>query len=175
MSATSRLYTVQALPTGKVSIAQRPRGGDWLIDDIKMLAFDGVEILVSLLTPDEIAESDLTKEAEICQQQGIIYLSYPLRDLSTPLFSAKTFALLNQLKTSLVEGKHVAAHCYMGLGRSALIAASVLVLSGFSPKHACAQLSCVRGYTVPEMEAQRAWVEELPQRYKDFSRAPEET
>lgn len=173
MSATSRLYTVQPLPIGKVSIARRPRGGNWLADDIKMLADNSVDVLVSLLTPDEVAELDLTEEAENCHSQGIIYLSYPLKDLSTPPFSAETFALLDQLKVYLAEGKHVAAHCYMGLGRSALIAASLLVLSGLAPKQACARLSRVRGYTVPEMEEQRAWVEDLPRRYSDFQQISE--
>jgi hypothetical protein len=31
------LYSVQELPTGQVSLMARPRGGDWLIDEIKAL------------------------------------------------------------------------------------------------------------------------------------------
>jgi protein-tyrosine phosphatase len=173
MSATARLYTVPAHPVGQVSIVRRPRGGDWLDDDVKMLVDDGVDVLVSLLMPDEIAELGLAKEAEICRNRGIIYLSYPLKDLSTPPYSAEIFALLDQLQSYLAAGKHVAAHCRMGLGRSALLAASVLVLSGLTPKQACARLSCARGYTVPETAAQRAWVAELPHYYRDFSRLPE--
>lgn len=169
MSATSRLYTVQVPSAGKVSIVQRPRGGDWLADDVRMLVANGVDVLVSLLMPDEVVELGLAEEAEVCRNRGIIYLCHPLKDLSTPPFSAEIFALLGQLQTYVAEGKHVAAHCRMGLGRSALIVTSVLVLSGFAPKDACTQLSCVRGYTVPETEAQRAWVEELPQHYTDIS------
>lgn len=171
MSATSRLYTVPVLPVGQVSIVQRPRGGDWLADDIRTLVKHNVDVLVSLLTPAEIVELDLANEADICRVQGLTYFSYPLQDLSTPPFSAELFALLTQLHALLTEGKHIAAHCRMGLGRSALLAASVLVLSGLTPEQACTNLSCVRGYTVPEMEEQRAWVKELPQQYRAFSRA----
>ncbi len=168
MSATARLYTVQMLSAGKVSIMPRPRGSEWLIDEIKMLRDKGVNVLVSLLTPGEIAELDLAQESEICRNQGITYLSYPISDHGIPAFSAETFALLEQLQMHLAAGKHIAAHCWMGLGRSALVAASVLVLSGISPESACERLSCARGYTVPETEEQQAWVRELPQRYRNF-------
>jgi protein-tyrosine phosphatase len=146
----------------------RPRGGEWLLDEMKFLYYDGVDVLVSLLTPDEVAELDLAAEPASCRSQGIIYFSYPIIDRSIPPFSADTFALLEQLKAYLSTGKHVAVHCRMGLGRSALIAASVLVLNGFSPDQACELLSAVRGYTVPETKEQRAWLEGLLKRYRDF-------
>src|SRR5690242_6178020 len=44
------LYTVQELPSGKVNTMARPRGGDWLFDEIKPLRASGVDIMVSLLT-----------------------------------------------------------------------------------------------------------------------------
>ena len=54
----------------------------------------------------------------------------------------------------------------MGLGRSPLIAASVLVLHGYAPEDACDLLSAVRGSTVPQREEQRHWIEMLPQQQK---------
>lgn len=42
MSALARLYSVQALPTGKVSIMPRPRGGDWLTAERAMCLGQGV-------------------------------------------------------------------------------------------------------------------------------------
>lgn len=168
MSATSRLYTVQKLPAGKISIMPRPRGGDWLADDIKQFYYAGVDVLASLLTSDEVDELDLAREAACCNTQGIVYLSYPIVDRSVPAFSAQTFKLLEQLKAYLTADKHVAVHCRMGLGRSALIAASVLVLSGFSPEQACQMLSDVRGYSVPETSEQRLWLDHLSERYRAY-------
>ena len=152
------LYTVQELSIGKVSIMARPRGGDWLLDEVKALHASGVDILVSLLTPAEVYELDLAEEAAFCQQQGITYLSLAIPDRSVPPFSEPTFLFLKQLRTSLSEGKHLAFHCRHGLGRAVLMAASVLVLTGLTPEHAFDLLSRARGYAVPETEEQRAWV-----------------
>ncbi len=152
------LYTVPGLSVGKVSIMARPRGGDWLIDEIKALHASGVDILVSLLTPTEVSEFDLAEEATFCHQQGIKYVSFAIQDRSVPPFSEQTFLFLKQLEASLSEGKHIAFHCRQGLGRAVLMAAGVLVLIGFTPEQAFNLLSRARGYTVPETEEQRAWV-----------------
>lgn len=168
MSITSRLYTVQNLPIGKISVMPRPRGGEWLSDEMKQLDYAGVDVLVSHLTPDEVSELELAEEAACCRAQGIIFLSYPIIDLSIPPFSAATFQLLEQLKAYLLAGKHVTTHCRAGMGRSVLIAASVLVLTGFAPERACEVLSDVRGYAVPEMPEQHAWLKALPEKYQAY-------
>lgn len=142
----------------------RPRGGDWLPDEIKDLRKSDVDILVSLLTPAEVDELDLVEEATLCREQGINYINFPISDRSVPQFSSQTFTLLEQLQSYLSEGKHIAIHCRQGIGRSALIAAGVLVLSGFAPDRAFDLLSKIRGYTVPETEEQRAWVVDFAQR-----------
>ncbi len=74
------LYSVQELPVGKVSIMARPRGGDWLSDEIKALHACGVDILISLLTAPEVSELDLGEEAAFCASQGIVYLSFSILD-----------------------------------------------------------------------------------------------
>lgn len=154
----AQLYSIQGLPAGRISIMARPRGGDWLLDEIKALREAGVDVLVSLLTPGEVMEFDLREEAESCRRQEVIYLSFPIPDRSIPPFSASTFTFLEQLKGQVSAGKHIAFHCRQGLGRAALIAASVLVLTGFSPGQTFELLSLARGYPVPETEEQRAWV-----------------
>ena len=154
----AQLYSIQGLPAGQVSIMARPRGGDWLLDEVRAIRSAGVDVLVSLLTPDEVMELDLKEEAGCCCRQEVIYLSFPVPDRSIPPFSASTFTFLEQLKVHVSAGKHVALHCRQGLGRAALMAASVLVLIGFSPDQAFELLSSVRGYPVPETEEQRAWV-----------------
>jgi len=136
----------------------RPRGGDWLQDEIKALRASGVDILVSLLTTTEVSELDLAEEAACCQQQGIGYFSFGIIDRSVPPFSDQTFLFLKQLGAHLSEGTHIAFHCRQGLGRAVLMAASLLVLNGLAPEQAFELLSQARGYDVPETEEQRAWV-----------------
>ncbi len=152
------LYTVPGLSCGNVSMMARPRGGDWLGDEIEALHDAGVDIVVSLLTDTEVRAFDLTEEAACCHQQGIAYLSFPIIDRSVPPFSEPTFTFLKQFQTALSEGKHITFHCRQGLGRAALMAASVLVLDGFTPEQAFDLLSRARGYTVPETEEQQVWV-----------------
>jgi protein-tyrosine phosphatase len=153
-----QLYSIQGLPTGRISIMARPRGGDWLLDEIKDLRGSGVDVLVSLLTFTEVSELDLTEESTFCHNQGIAYFSFPIIDRSVPPFSAQTFMFLDRLKTHLLAGKHIVFHCRQGLGRAALMAASLLMLIGFSPDQAFDLLSNARGCPVPETEEQRAWV-----------------
>lgn len=160
-----QLYSLQELPAGQISIMARPRGGDWLPDEVKSLRNAGVDILVSLLTNEEVRELDLGEEAEYCSHQGIIFFSLPIQDRSIPSFSDGTFNFLEQLNKRLSEGKHVALHCRQGLGRAALVAASLLVLRGYSPDRAFDLLSKARGYPVPETEEQKAWVVAFSQRH----------
>lgn len=164
----AQVYSTQGLPVGQVSIVARPRGGDWLPDEMKAIRSAGVDILVSLLTPHEVTELDLREEAACCRRQEVIYLSFPIPDRSTPPFSESTFAFLEQLHRQVAAGKHVAVHCRHGLGRAALMVASVLVLTGFSPDQAFERLSLVRGYPVPETEEQRAWVVAFSRSQRSF-------
>src|ERR1700758_3976365 len=139
------LYSIQGLPMGKVSVMARPRGGDWLLDEIKALQASGVNILISLLTTAEVSELDLVEEAADCLSQGIVYLSFPIIDRSVPPFSNETFQFLQQLYSQVLEGKHIVFHCRHGLGRAVLMAASLLVLAGVEPEQAFERLSKARG------------------------------
>jgi hypothetical protein len=45
---------------------------------------EGVDILVSLLTPEESSELDLTNEATACAEAGIEFRNFPIPDRETP-------------------------------------------------------------------------------------------
>jgi protein-tyrosine phosphatase len=165
----AQLYSIHDLPTGQVSIAARPRGGDWLIDEIKALCEAGVDVLVSLLTETEEAELDLDNEGHDCRQQNITYLNFPILDRCVPPFTASTFAVIEQLSEQLAAGKHIALHCRQGLGRSVLMAACLLVCAGMTPEQACNQLTQARGCPVPETAEQRAWIVAFSQQHNRLS------
>jgi protein-tyrosine phosphatase len=59
----------------------------------------------------------------------------------------------------LWAGKTVAVHCRMGIGRSALIAACLLKSQGIGVDEAFAMISRARGFSVPDTEEQREWVQ----------------
>lgn len=159
----AQLYTVAPLNPGHLSLMARPRGGEWLVDEVEALHAAGVDVLVSLLTPEENRELDLSEEASLCQQQGICYLSFPIQDRRVPSVHADALAFLEDLNRLLHKGQHIVIHCRMGIGRSALMAACLLSFNGYTPQHAFETLSAARGLPVPETDEQRTWVVSLHQ------------
>jgi protein-tyrosine phosphatase len=153
------IFTVPDLPNNtKLSIMAHPRGDDWLEDEIKALHEVGVTVLVSLLERSEILELHLTAEAALCAANSLEYLNFPIADNNVPSLHPTTLDFLRGLKTSLEQNQHVVVHCRMGLGRSGLVAACLLIMVGLSPEQALLKLSELRGLDVPDTIEQREWV-----------------
>ncbi len=149
---------IEAPWEGRLAILPRPRGGDWLEGEVREWRLAGVDVIVSLLTSDETAELDLAQEARFCRENGIQYLSFPIMDRGVPTSRRATLEFAKKLEILLAAGKVVAIHCRQGIGRSALIAACVLIFGGISPEAAFQRLSAARGCSVPETAEQRQWV-----------------
>ena len=73
------LYWIEQDVTAPLAIAERPRGGDVLLDDVQSWKNAGVDVAASLLTEEEIEELDLEEEARLCWQAGIDFLRCPFR------------------------------------------------------------------------------------------------
>jgi len=159
----TELYWIEGPWLGRLAISSRPRGGDWLEDEIRSWQRAGLEVVVSLLTSDEIADLDLTQEAKLCQDHGLQFISFPIVDRSVPASRKAVADFVSKLEEALAEGKRLMIRCRQGIGRSALIVACLLVSSGVDPETAFYQISAARGVAVPETPEQRKWV-------KDFSR-----
>jgi protein-tyrosine phosphatase len=142
-----------------LAIMPRPEGGSEMHQDIRNLQIESVDILVSLLTAEEVEKLDLTEEPHVCAAHGIEYRSFPIADHSVPISYLAVLDFASRLAQELKAGKAIAIHCYAGIGRSSLMAACVLVLNGKSPIEAFNQIREVRGCHVPETAAQFAWVE----------------
>jgi hypothetical protein len=69
---------------GRLAIMPRPRGGDWLEDELRDSRRQGVDTLVSLLTPEETGELDLADEPVLCERGGIDFFSHPVPDRGLP-------------------------------------------------------------------------------------------
>lgn len=146
-------------PLGRLAIMARPRAGDWLEDELLGWQAEGVNAAVSLLEREEVIELDLNLEAEFCNNKGIEFISFPIADRGVPESAKAAAGLVESLATMLIEGKNVAIHCRAGIGRSSLIAASVMVSIGFTATLAFDQISAARRVKVPDTEEQRVWVE----------------
>jgi protein-tyrosine phosphatase len=165
----AELYWIEGPWPGQLAILPRPRGGEWLEDEIRSWKQAGVNVVVSLLTSDEIAELGLVEEARLCQDFGLQFLSFPIMDRRVPSSPKATFDFIRELETLLADGKNLAVHCRQGVGRSALIAACLLVLSGMEPEVALQRVGAARGCPVPETTEQRQWVMEFARELQELS------
>ncbi len=154
----AQVYWTEGNYPGRIAIVPRPRGGDWLEDEVQAWSQAGLGVIVSLLTDDENADLGLMQEAEICRANDLMFFAFPVVDRSVPVSSPDLLNLLSKLEQLLTEGKNIGIHCRQGIGRSALLAASLMVLFGVEPDDAFQQLSVARGLPVPETPEQREWV-----------------
>jgi protein-tyrosine phosphatase len=136
----------------------RPRGGDWLSDEIGSLKASGVDVVISLLEPEELSELDVEEEAALCRVHGIDFLSFPIPDRGVPPNRAETLHFVRKVAALLTEEKSVVIYCRHGIGRSALVAACVLALGGLPVDEAFAMVENARCCPVPDTPEQRAWV-----------------
>lgn len=157
----AEIYWVETDTPGRLAIMPKPRGGDWLEDDIRSLREDGVDVLLSLLESHETDELGLIEEPRLCREVGIDYVSFPIPDRGVPESTEDVKSLIRALADHLQNGKGVAIHCRAGIGRSAVIVGAVLLETGMALEDALQRLSRTRGFPVPETEGQRGWLEQF--------------
>jgi len=152
------IYWINASGPGRLAVMPRPRGGDWLEDEILSLKRFGIDILVSLLTPEEESYLGLEKEGERGRAHGLEFVSHPVLDRNVPASPKETWALASRLADRFAAGKNIAVHCRMGIGRSPLLLACILVSRGLAPDDAWTAIGTARGLPVPDTLEQRDWL-----------------
>jgi protein-tyrosine phosphatase len=157
----SKLYTIDGPWRGQLAILPRPRGGDWLEDEIAAWKKSGLEVVVSALTPQETETMELDQEQSVARRQGLEALSFPIADRGTPKSVSASKRFFRQLGGLLADGKHVGIHCRQGIGRSSLLAASLLILAGIGSEEAWRRIEAARGCQVPDTAEQKIWVEQF--------------
>jgi protein-tyrosine phosphatase len=155
----AELYWIPGPWSGKLAMAPRPRGGDWLSDEIASWRYAGINAVLSLLTLEEEQDLDLTRESEEVEREGLRFLSLPITDREIPSSTAALTAVTAGLERDLHLGQSVVIHCRQGVGRSGLVAACLLIASGVGLEESLLTLRNRRGLPVPETEEQMAWLE----------------
>jgi protein-tyrosine phosphatase len=139
----------------------RPRGAEWLGDEIRAWREAGIDLVVSLLEADEEVALDLAGEAAASRAQGLAFRAFPIPDRGVPKSHEAVAALTEQLMDALRSDKTVAVHCRQGVGRSALIVAAALIAGGLDAQMAVDTVRRSRGLDVPETAAQRQWISDF--------------
>ena len=155
------IYWIPGPWVGKLAILARPRGGDWLIDEVKGWREAGVQMIVSLLSEDETRELELTEEMRLVDQVGLSFINFPINDYDVPSSEEALRQLVQDLEQLLDQGRNIGIHCRAGVGRSSLVAACLLVDHGEDTEVSFQRISIARGLAVPDTAAQRQWVGEF--------------
>jgi len=155
---TSTLYWIPVSASGRLALVPRPRGGDWLEDEIAEWKRQGVDVVVSLLTNEELIELGLVAEEELIMSAGLQFFSLPILDRGIPEDGEATYQLTRDLAEQLTGGQTIAIHCRQSIGRAGLVAASVLVELGMRPQLAIDRISASRGLPIPETSSQLDWI-----------------
>jgi len=156
-----KLYWLSNSASGRLAISGRPRGGDWLEDEVEGWRKQGVDVVVSLLTDAENQDLELQQEAAAARKKGIRFYSFPIEDRGVPSSFSNVERLATQIGSELHQGKKVAIHCRQGIGRSSLLAAAVLISVGEEIEHSLKTIRDARGVDVPETTEQRNWLNQF--------------
>jgi protein-tyrosine phosphatase len=144
--------------TGRIAITRRPRGFQYLDEDIASWRTRGIDVVLSLLAADEALSLGLDQQGTLCTRHGIRYLSFPMPDFSAPLSQESVEPIIQDLAATVRSGLTAAVHCHASRGRSPTLAAAVLIELGLTADDATARLSLARGLAVPETHEQRLWI-----------------
>ncbi|MGD0901743.1 MAG: hypothetical protein ABR924_02265 [Terracidiphilus sp.] len=152
------IFWIKGNPPAPLAIVLRPRGDEWLEDELLGMRRGGIQTLVSLLEEDEAMLLGLADEAPIAEHVGLKFLSYPIPDTEIPsnVAAFQTFAagLANRLRA----GEQIGVHCRGSIGRATVTAACALIHLGWSPQAALAAIQAARGCMVPDTQEQEDWI-----------------
>jgi predicted protein tyrosine phosphatase len=157
----AKIFWVTGPWRGRLGIVPRPRGAEWLDDETRAWREAGIDLVVSLLEPDEEAELGLAGESASSTTSGLAFRAFPIPDRSVPRSPEAVAELADHIVDALSSGKTVVIHCRQSIGRSAMMVAAVLIAGGLDADTAVNTIRQSRGLDVPETQAQRQWISDF--------------
>lgn len=152
------ISVVARIGKGFLAVMPAPVTGEWIEDEFANISAFGIHQVISLLELDESICWDLKDESQLCEKNGMKYLSYPIGDRGLPSslgdFARFTFRIFKEVES----GTNTLVHCLAGIGRSGIVSGAVLVHSGLDAETAFDQISQARGLRVPDTKKQRNWL-----------------
>ncbi|MFZ2502525.1 MAG: dual specificity protein phosphatase family protein [Nocardioides sp.] len=153
-------YVIERTGAGRLATMACPGAVMHPATELGELAASGVDVIVCLLPDDELREAGLEDEASLVRTAGMEFWRLP-----TPDFEVPEFSLLDRMSAALAdmlaENYSIVVHCRAGIGRSATMAAAIMVHGGVEPEAAWASIGAARGVPVPETSGQEAIIDRL--------------
>ena len=150
----------------KIGTMARPRGNDWLDDEIKSLKTREIDCLVSLLERSEEWELGLQDEEEYCRNWEIEFISFPIKDVNIPKNENEFISLAKELANEINKNKKIVIHCRMGIGRTSILAAATMINLGYEAKDIFEIIGEYRKLKVPDTDEQRNWILSIENKLK---------
>ena len=141
-----------------LAIVLRPRGDDWLDDEMRRMRANGIETVVSMLEREEAEFLGLADEPLAAKRAALNFLNYPIPDTQVPADIQHFRSFVAGVAQRLNDGEHIGVHCRGCIGRATILSACVLIHLGWRPSDALAAIEKARGMFVPDTPEQAAWI-----------------
>lgn len=114
-------------------------------------------VLVSLMEDHKYDLLEIPELLREANERGMEVVHLPIRDVSVPRSDQREAfeAMHSDVSDHLRQGRNVVVHCHGGLGRSGLVAASVLTRFGASADEAIARVRAARPGAIETAEQER--------------------
>jgi len=128
------LYKIVDIDNASIYMMPKPDNTQ-LAKDIQFYQSQGINTVISLLLPEEIAKLGLTEEENMCTKLGIEFINFSVKDMDIPnLEQLKAFN--QQLKQTIKQGKSITIHCHGGRGRAGTVAITLMKEFGYTTEEA---------------------------------------
>jgi len=152
------IFWIDGNPPPTLAVVLRPRGGEWLEEEMRKFRRAGLHTVVSLLEEEEADWLGLADEPQLAAEFGLEFLSFPIPDTQTPPHPAEFRHFIAGLVSRIRHGRSIGVHCRGSIGRSTITAAAALIHLGWKPANALAAVQKARGCPVPDTREQHAWI-----------------
>lgn len=147
------IFKLKHIGTGQLYIMPCPRP-QVLAEDMAYYMNLGIDTIVCLLEKPEMIVRGLALEEHLCQEFDLDFEHFSIPDQAVPRNLTAFRGLVNNLETELRQGRNLAIHCYAGIGRTGVLAGSLLIRDGMTPQAAMNLMSDRRGCPMPQTQIQ---------------------
>lgn len=151
-------YLVTEIGEGELHVMAAPKPR-LLHNHTKYLKMQGITKVLSLLEPTEAENLQLGAESYYCNQEGLAFENFPIRDHDVTTAEALR-PVAKRLLNEITEGEKLVVHCFAGIGRTGIVTSAILIEHGFSAIDAMNLITEKRQFKVPETQEQVEFVEQ---------------
>ncbi|CAM2828221.1 cyclin-dependent kinase inhibitor 3 family protein [Vibrio ordalii] len=117
-----------------------------LVESIEQLKSQGVTVVVTALSHEEMQEKGVGDLPKVVEQAGLQWFHAPIEDDCAPGHQFQTHwqSISPSLHQALVNGDKIAMHCMGGSGRTGLLAAHLLLEKGWELQNIITHVQSLR-------------------------------